>query len=54
VLEFASVIAREVRMKNLAEADARAALGEFDRLVMESLNVLVPTVADFGQAGDYI
>jgi predicted nucleic acid-binding protein len=54
VLEFARVIAREVRMKNLAEADARAVLGEFDRLVMESLNVVMPTVADFGRARDYI
>jgi predicted nucleic acid-binding protein len=54
VLEFAGVIAREVRMKNLPEADARAVLREFDRLVTESLNVLMPTVADFGQARDYV
>ena len=54
VLEFASVIAREVRMKNLSEVGARAVLNEFDNLVSDSLNVLTPTVADFSLARDYI
>ncbi len=54
VLEFASVIAREVRLKNLADADARTVLREFDRLINESLSVLLPTVGDFSLARDYI
>jgi predicted nucleic acid-binding protein len=40
--------------EDLAEADARTVLGEFDSLVSESLNVLMPTVADFSLARDYI
>lgn len=54
MLELASVVAREVRMKRLAEANARAVLAEFDSLVSDSLNVLMPTVADFGLAREYI
>ncbi|MFN0316706.1 MAG: type II toxin-antitoxin system VapC family toxin [Burkholderiales bacterium] len=53
-LELASVVAREVRMKRLNEADARTVLAEFDSLVSDSLNVLAPTVADFGLAREYI
>jgi predicted nucleic acid-binding protein len=54
VLEFASVIARQVRMKNLSEGDARAVLNEFDNLVSDSLNVLMPTVADFSLTRDHV
>ncbi len=53
-LEFASVIAREVRMKNLTEADASAVLTEYDNLVTESLIVLMPTIADFDLARQYV
>ena len=44
-LELASVVAREVRMKRLTEAGARAVLAEFDKIVSDSLNLLMPTVA---------
>ena len=53
-LELASVVAREVRMKRLTEADARIVLAEFDILASDSLNVLMPTVADFGLAREYV
>ena len=53
-LELASVVAREVRVKRLTEADAHTVLEEFDRLVSDSLNVLTPTVADFILAREYV
>lgn len=53
-LELASVVAREVRMKRLTEADARTVLAEFDRLVSDSLNVIMPAVGDFGLAREYV
>lgn len=53
-LELASVVAREVRMKRLTEGDARIVLAEFDILASDSLNVLMPTVADFGLARAYV
>jgi predicted nucleic acid-binding protein len=46
-VEFASLIAREVRMGGLAEPDAMMVIGQFDELVAESFQVLVPTVADY-------
>jgi predicted nucleic acid-binding protein len=46
-VEFASLIAREVRMGGLAEPDALLVIGQFDELVVESFQVLVPTVADY-------
>jgi len=53
-LELAGVVAGEVRMKRLSAADARTVLAEFDNLVSDSLNVLMPTVADFGLAREYV
>ncbi|MFO7543638.1 MAG: type II toxin-antitoxin system VapC family toxin [Thiobacillus sp.] len=46
-VEFASLIAREVRMGGLAEPDALLVIGQFDELVAESFQVLVPAVADY-------
>ena len=46
-IEFASLIAREVRMGGLAEPDALLAIGQFDELVTESFQVLAPAVADY-------
>lgn len=46
-VEFASLIAREVRMGGLAEPDAQLVIGQFDELVTESFQVLVPAVADY-------
>lgn len=53
-VEFASLIAREVRMGALAEEEAMRAIGQFDELVAESFQVLAPNVADFELAKRYI
>lgn len=53
-VEFASLIAREVRMGGLVERDALLAIGQFDELVAESFEVLAPNVADYERAKGYI
>lgn len=53
-VEFASLIAREVRMGGLAEADARLTIGQFDELVAGSFQVLAPGVVDYELAKGYI
>ena len=53
-VEFASLISREVRMGGLAEADALQAIGQFDELVADSFQVLVPSVSDYELAKGYI
>ncbi len=53
-VEFSSLIAREVRMGGLAESDALLAIGQFDELVAESFQILVPGVADYELAKEYI
>jgi uncharacterized protein len=53
-VEFASLIAREVRMGGLAEADALLAIAQFDKLVTDSFQVVVPGVADYERAKEYI
>lgn len=53
-VEFASVMAREVRMGALPSEAARLLLDEFERLSNDSLHVLVPTGADFELAQRFI
>lgn len=53
-VEFASLIAREVRMGGLAESDALLAIAQFDELVTDSFRVLAPGVADYELAKAYI
>ena len=53
-VEFASLIAREVRMGGLAESDALLAIAQFDELVTDSFQVLAPGVADYELAKAYI
>jgi predicted nucleic acid-binding protein len=53
-VEFASVVAREVRMKKMKAAQGTAVLAEFDKLVQESLLVLVPAVDDYNLAREYL
>jgi len=53
-VEFASLIAREVRMGGLAESDALRAIAQFDELVTDSFQVLAPGVADYELAKTYI
>lgn len=53
-LEFASLIAREVRVGGLAKTNALAAISEFDLLAEESFRIIVPTNADYKLAKSYI
>ena len=53
-VEFASFIAREVRMGGLLEADALMAIVQFDELVTESFQIVVPGVADYELAKGYV
>ena len=53
-VEFSSLIAREVRMGGLAESDALLAIAQFDELVVDSFQVLAPSVADYELAKAYI
>ncbi|BBP04824.1 ribonuclease VapC [Sulfuriferula plumbiphila] len=53
-VEFASLVAREVRMGGLAEADALLTIGQFDELVAGSFQVLAPGVVDYELAKGYI
>ncbi len=53
-VEFASLVAREVRMGGLAEAVALLAIGQFDEMVASSCQVLVPGAADYELAKGYV
>jgi predicted nucleic acid-binding protein len=53
-VEFSSLIAREVRMGGLAEADALLVIAQFDELVADSFQILAPGVADYELAKAYI
>lgn len=53
-VEFASVMAREVRLKSINEATARKLIEEFDALADHSLHTLIPAAADFDLARDFV
>ena len=53
-VEFASVMAREVRMKSINEATACKLIEEFDALAEDSLHVLIPAVEDFDLARGFV
>ena len=53
-VEFTSVMAREVRMKTLNAKAARKLIESFDALVNESLHLLVPAIADFDLARNFV
>lgn len=53
-VEFASLIAREVRMGGLTESDALQAVAQFDELAAESFQVLAPSPTDYEMAKSYI
>ena len=53
-VEFASVMARDVRMQSIDDAMARRLINEFDTLAAESLHVLIPAAADFDLAQTFI
>lgn len=49
-VELASLVAREHRMGELSESQAIAVRGEFERLLDESFDLLLPVAADFAAA----
>jgi len=53
-VEFASVLAREVRMGGLRAAAAREADAEFEAIVAESFVVWLPSAGDFDLARQYL
>ncbi len=53
-VEFSSLVSREVRMGGLSDENALAAIGQFDELVEESFQVLLPGAADYELAKGYI
>ena len=53
-VEFSSLISREVRMGGLSEENALTAIGQFDELVRDSFQVLLPGAADYELAKGYI
>ena len=53
-VEFASVIARDVRMKIIDAASAHKLIEAFDALADDSLHVLIPATADFELARDFV
>lgn len=52
--EFASLLAREVRMGNLDAAAARKAGSRFEAMVEESFVVLLPSRDDFDRAREWL
>lgn len=53
-VEFASVIARDVRMKSIDETTAHILIKEFDALADDSLHMLIPSAADFDLARNFV
>lgn len=53
-IEFSSMLAREVRISALDTGAAHDADNEFDALLRESFNVLLPTGHDFHRAREYL
>lgn len=53
-VEFASLIAREVRIGGLAESDALLAIAQFDQLVIDSFQIVAPVAADYELAKEFI
>jgi predicted nucleic acid-binding protein len=53
-VEFASVIARDVRMKTIDKTTGRKLIEEFDALAEDSLHMLIPAATDFSLARDFV
>ncbi|CAN5454969.1 type II toxin-antitoxin system VapC family toxin [soil metagenome] len=53
-VEFASLIARNVRMKIFTELQAVEMMNQFEPLIRSSFYIVVPTVADFNLASSFI
>jgi predicted nucleic acid-binding protein len=53
-VELASLVARKLRMGELSAAKAEAVRCEFDRVLDESFEILLPTAADFAAAIQFL
>ena len=53
-VELASLVARKVRMGELSGAEAEAVRRQFDRVLAESFELLLPAAADFAGAAKYL
>ena len=53
-VELASLVSRKVRMGELSTAEAEAVRREFERMLSESFELLVPSAADFAAAAKYL
>lgn len=53
-VEFASLLAREVRMGNLDASAAREAGSRFETMLQESFVILLPSRDDFDRARDWL
>lgn len=53
-VELASLVARKVRMGEFSVTEAEAVCREFDRMLSESFELLVPSAADFAAAAKYL
>lgn len=53
-VEFASLLAREVRTGGLLERDALAAASQFEEMLTESYQVISPQAADYDLAREFI
>ena len=53
-VEFASVVARDVRMRKLSTNIATELLNEFEALAESSLHILTPSGADFDLAQQFV
>lgn len=53
-VELVSLVSRKVRMGELSTAEAEAVRSEFERMLIESFELLVPSAADFTAAAKYL
>jgi uncharacterized protein len=53
-VEFASLIARRVRMKEISASDAAFILHSFEEVATDSFTILIPTVMDFNLASSLL
>jgi hypothetical protein len=53
-VELASLVARKVRMGDLSASEAHVVQREFERVLGESFEMLLPTGADFVTASKYV
>ena len=53
-VELSSLVSRKVRTGELSDAQAEVVRREFDRILVESFEILAPTAADFAAAAKYL